>query len=68
MGTEKDSTTETVDIHARMQAQCRQIEQYRLAVMRDQGRRLSADEAALEWIANYAEEFAGNIVAPEQAQ
>ena len=42
----------------RMEEQCSQIEQYRLAVKRDEGRVLSADEAALEWIERYAEAFA----------
>lgn len=42
----------------RMKAQCRQIEEYRLMVLRQEGRRLSKDEAALEWIATFAEDFA----------
>lgn len=64
-GTEQENAAESVDILARMRAQCKQIEQYRITVMRDQGRRLSVDEAALEWIANYAEEFADNAIATE---
>lgn len=42
---------------ARMQAQCKKIEQYKDAVFESQGRRLSWDEAALEWIERYAEAF-----------
>ncbi len=42
---------------ARMEAQCYQVEQYRLAVACDEGRRLTADEAAFEWIGRYAETF-----------
>ncbi len=42
---------------ARMEAQCEQIEQFRLAVMQDGGGRLSQDEAALKWIESYAEIF-----------
>lgn len=41
----------------RMQAQCDQIDQYRLRVLREQQRRLSRDEAALEWIERYADSF-----------
>ncbi len=40
-----------------MEAQCHQIERYRLEVLRDEGRELSRDEAALEWIERYAEGF-----------
>ena len=45
------------DFRARMLAQCDQIEQYKTAVYHTQGRRLSWDEAALEWIDRYAETF-----------
>ena len=41
----------------RMEKQCRQIKQYRLAVLRENGRLLSPDEAALEWIERYAATF-----------
>jgi hypothetical protein len=41
----------------RMREQCQRIEQYRLAVMRAEGRVLSEDEAAREWIERYAGEF-----------
>jgi hypothetical protein len=40
-----------------MEAQCHQIERYRLDVLRNEGRELSRDEAALEWIERYAEGF-----------
>ena len=43
---------------ARMEAQCYQIERYRHAQIRGEGRVLSQDEAALEWIELYAEAFA----------
>jgi hypothetical protein len=42
---------------ARMEAQCQQIDQYRLRVMRGEGRQLSQDQAALEWIDRYADTF-----------
>ena len=45
---------------ARMQAQCDQIDQYRLRVMQGEGRHLSQDQAALEWIDRYADTFALN--------
>jgi hypothetical protein len=41
----------------RMEQQCHQIRQYRQSVLRDSGRLLSPDEAALEWIAQYAAHF-----------
>jgi hypothetical protein len=41
----------------RMENQCRQIRQYRLAMLREAGRLLSPDEAALEWIERYAATF-----------
>jgi len=42
----------------RMQAQCERIRRYRDQVLREQGRALSYDEAAMEWIERYAEAFA----------
>ncbi len=42
---------------ARMQAQCEQIEAYRLDVIRREGRVLSLDQAAREWIARYAHDY-----------
>ena len=48
-------TATQADFLARMEAQCHQIERYRLEVLRDEGRELSRDEAALEWIERYAE-------------
>ena len=44
----------------RMQAQCDRIRRYRDQVLREQGRALSYDEAAMEWIERYAEVFARN--------
>lgn len=46
------------EFQERMKAQCKQIEQYRLTVMHNEGRCLSEDEAALEWISCYAKDFA----------
>jgi len=42
----------------RMKDQCYLIEQYRLAVLENEGRYLSRDQAALEWIERHAESFA----------
>ena len=44
----------------RMQAQCDRIRRYRDQVLREQGRALTYDEAAIEWIERYAEVFARN--------
>jgi hypothetical protein len=43
---------------ARMEAQCEEIERYRLLVLREEGRELSLEQAALEWIEGYADTFA----------
>jgi hypothetical protein len=40
-----------------MEEQCRHILAYRREVMRTEGRQLSQDEAALEWIQRYAAVF-----------
>ena len=45
---------------ARMEAQCQAIEKYRVQTMQDEGRQLSLDEAAKEWIDLYADSFARN--------
>lgn len=42
----------------RMHDQCGKIEQYRQAVLLQEGRSLSSDEAAIEWVERYAEDFA----------
>jgi len=42
----------------RMEAQCDEIRKYRQQVLSSEGRQLSYDEAALEWIERYAEVFA----------
>jgi hypothetical protein len=42
---------------ARMVEQLCHIEDYRRSVMRTQGRELSLDEAATEWIEKFAEDF-----------
>ena len=46
---------------ARMVAQFCQIEDYRRDISHSEGRRLSSEEAAREWIVQYAEEFAATI-------
>jgi len=43
-----------------MQAQCDRIRRYRDQVLHEQGRALTYDEAAMEWIERYAEVFARN--------
>ena len=52
----------------RMEAQCSHIRRYRREVMRREGRRLRYDEAALEWIERYAEDFARDQPAPGPTQ
>ena len=42
----------------RMEDQCLQVERYRRQVEQNEGRQLSQDEAALEWIENYASKYA----------
>ncbi|MFK8046999.1 MAG: hypothetical protein AB8B81_01065 [Halioglobus sp.] len=42
----------------RMEAQCFQVERYRMALLINEGRRLTPDEAAMEWISRFAEAFA----------
>ena len=42
---------------ARMGVQCQQIQRYRLEVLRNEGRLLSQNEAAQQWIERYAEYF-----------
>lgn len=42
---------------ARMEAQCYEVAKYRLAVARQEGRELTNDEAAFEWIGRYADTF-----------
>jgi hypothetical protein len=41
----------------RMESQCHQIKRYRLKVLRESGRLLSSDEAAVEWIECFAATF-----------
>jgi hypothetical protein len=44
-----------------MEAQCCQIRRYQREVIRKEGRELSPDEAALEWIERYADSFTPNL-------
>ena len=46
---------------ARMVAQFCQIEDYRREIREKEGRVLSSDDAAREWITHYAEQFANSI-------
>jgi hypothetical protein len=46
---------------ARMEFQCFQIERYRWQARLVEGRVLSEDEAAREWIQRYAAEFARSV-------
>ncbi|MEM6582823.1 MAG: hypothetical protein AAF699_16195 [Pseudomonadota bacterium] len=41
----------------RMHAQCCEIRRYQQDVIRNEGRNISQDEAALEWIERFAEAF-----------
>lgn len=45
------------EFRSRMESQCLQIKKYRRAMLRECGRLLSPDEAALEWIERYAATF-----------
>jgi hypothetical protein len=40
-----------------MESQCQQIMRYRLQVLRESGRLLSCDEAAMEWIERFAASY-----------
>tara|TARA_R110002110_G_scaffold205066_7_gene417285 strand:+ start:441247 stop:441456 length:210 start_codon:yes stop_codon:yes gene_type:complete len=48
---------EAEQFRVRMRAQCLQVESYRLTVQRNEGRCLTRNEAALEWIERYAARF-----------
>lgn len=45
------------EFRLRMENQCLQINKYRRQMLRECGRLLSPDEAALEWIERYAATF-----------
>ncbi len=51
------STAQTA-FRARMEAQCREIRRYRLRVLKSQFRWLSLENAAKEWVALHAKEYA----------
>ena len=64
-GLKKDREDQSADTFlTRMQTQCGRIREYREEVIRKEGRLLSYDEAALEWIERYAEGFARDHDAP----
>ncbi|MDG2270819.1 MAG: hypothetical protein P8L39_00860 [Halioglobus sp.] len=50
------------EFQLRMENQCIQIKEYRRAMLRECGRLLSLDEAALEWIERYAATFDKDIL------
>jgi len=51
---------------ARMESQCFQIDRYRWQVRSTQGRILSEDEAAREWIERYAADFGRDRLSPNE--
>lgn len=53
-----DSESIGIRFARRMEDQCQQVERYRQKVMQCEGRQLSPDEAALEWIEYYAKAYA----------
>ena len=55
-----DSVAAQNTFRNRMEQQCNQIRQYRQSVLRESGRLLSPDEAALEWIERFAATFVGS--------
>ena len=57
----RDNTATRNTFRARMEAQCGQIDEYRMMVLRDEGRRLSRDEAAMEWIERHAATYANDV-------
>jgi hypothetical protein len=52
-----DDVQKPGNFRRRMEAQCCQIERYRAEVLYSEGRFLSQNEAALEWIERYAPAF-----------
>ena len=52
-----DVSIQQDEFRMRMEKQCLQIQKYRRAMLRECGRLLSLDEAALEWIERYAATF-----------
>lgn len=55
---DKETLSKAQLFRQRMMEQCYRIGQYRHAVMREEGRMLSPDEAGMEWVERYAETFA----------
>jgi hypothetical protein len=47
---------------ARMRAQCEAIQQYQSKVIREEGRDLTLEEAAVEWIELYADNFSNTDI------
>lgn len=54
---EKNSASTEDLFRARMLEQVRQIRRYRKKKLKDTGRLMSLDEAAIEWIERYASSF-----------
>ena len=50
---------------AKMAEQLAQIEQYRLQLQHSEGRTLSNEQAAIEWIGLYAKDFSDSFFAPD---
>ena len=57
---ENESLSSQEAFRLRMLEQIRQIGKYRQAVLKETGRLLTPDEAALEWIERYAATFESN--------
>ena len=53
----ESATGEQENFVVRMEAQLSRIDEYREEIERTEGRHLSVDDAALEWIVRYAKGF-----------
>jgi hypothetical protein len=51
---------------AKMVEQLAQIEQYRLQVQQSEGRALSSEQAAIEWIELFAKDFSDSFLEPDE--
>lgn len=54
---EEEALSGKEEFRLRMLNQCRLIGEYRQAVLKETGRLLTLDEAALEWVERYAATF-----------
>ena len=55
---DREGTMKQDPFRARMEVQCSRIERYRQELAKKRGRPVSKDEAAQQWIEQYAEAFA----------